>query len=206
MEQPNTNFTGPYALVLEPVYLILCALNSTLVERRRDKKDSNSLWLMVKDAQLLTDRGRKKDEEDKEKAKIVEEKTSKIKKKLSYEEWVKQKENQKRRESITSVQGRRDSDVSFISRRDSNVSVGSRRDSLQSIDSRRLSTISLDDVKPPLRRRMSYEDWAEQSWEKEIEAEERKLIQIEKKILKRKTSLKPTVVAVAETDTNDDAT
>lgn len=104
-------------------------------------------------------------------------------------------------------------------------------------------------------------DWAEQSWEKEIEAEERKLIQIEKKILKRKTSLKPraqhnlfkvisvvifieciflpnyfaspnklgltsktinwlnqgtqnvcwamskpTVVAVAETDTNDDAT
>lgn len=75
----------------------------------------------------------------------------------SYEEWVKQKENQKRRESITSVQGRRDSDVFFISRRDSNVSVGSRRDSLQSIDSRRLSTISLDDVKPPLRRRMSYE-------------------------------------------------
>ena len=84
--------------------------------------------------------------------------------KFSYEEWVKQKENEterKRRDSFNSVSGRRDS----------NTSMSSRRDSFMSIESRRRSTISIAEIKPPLRRSMSHEgknynDWYKNSLSK----------------------------------------
>merc|ERR1712037_56102 len=65
---------------------------------RRDRKASVDLWLMVKDAQLLQEKARRKKIEDEEKAKS----TKKLKKNLTYEDWVKSK-SADRRASATPI-------------------------------------------------------------------------------------------------------
>merc|ERR1712227_1054691 len=125
-------------------------------ERKRDAKDPAKLWLMAKDAEILAERKRQEYEQALlEKIKSEKRRGSKQRKQLTYEEWIKQKDTQKRRESTGSL-------IAIGERRGSNISLSSRRDSNCSIDSRRgstLSTISLDDIKPALKYRLTHEEW-----------------------------------------------
>ncbi|CAG5107774.1 Oidioi.mRNA.OKI2018_I69.chr1.g3481.t1.cds [Oikopleura dioica] len=146
---------------------------------------------MVKDAQLLQEKARRKKLEDEEKAKA----TKKLKKNLTYEDWLQSKSSSIRRASATPAYN--------FDRRGSSASVSSeRRESLPIIaPGRRGSLVS----KHNPNRRLSHQEWDELKEEKKLAEAEKEALEIEKKIAekraaisKRRTSLKPTISTVPE--------
>jgi len=161
---------------------------------RRDRKASVDLWLMVKDAQLLQEKARRKKIEDEEKAKA----TKKLKKNLTYEDWVKSK-SADRRASATPIYN--------FDRRVSTASTAvdvkpARRESLPIIQAgRRGSLVS----KHNPNRRLSHQEWDELKEEKMLAQAEKEAQELEKKIAEkraalsqRRTSLKPGIATVQE--------